>query len=382
MGINRERDWTLEFKRGAMQLGQGAVMGFATGMVVGGCIGSLYVIISGPAPGKTIMATVATQMFQTEGPRLNETLPLTYIYHATLGLKVSIKKLKDRPTSTSRANEVHAFQKVLLDSFFLIYAEMKPIDKAPRLYYSIIPQNDLQELNNSFNETVLFQAQSIALGFLEGLALITALKDAAVDLYATYEATRDIINERTLKNCLPPYDDLYPQMKIFDAAWAKFEEHLCIWAYSGTRAKRKRDDILLYQNVMSETLQHCIQKEFIKREQIIDSDPSLMISLPRLMIINSLTLNQESIPMTNPKNDLNWFRKHYDILYKLQNQLNELNEMEMDYLQKRLSFVEDLKEIQNGQVIEEIYRQICHIAGTFHASELNAVLHRVFKVFQ
>ncbi|KAI8899311.1 hypothetical protein BC833DRAFT_619560 [Globomyces pollinis-pini] len=67
MGINRERDWTLEFKRGAMQLGQGAVMGFATGMVVGGCIGSLYVIISGPAPGKTIMATVATQMFQTGG---------------------------------------------------------------------------------------------------------------------------------------------------------------------------------------------------------------------------------------------------------------------------------------------------------------------------
>ncbi|KAJ3108252.1 Lateral signaling target protein 2 [Phlyctochytrium planicorne] len=346
-------------------------------------------------------------------PRLNESQPLTLYYYADENLTQAIKALKRIRNTTSdsfrrKSERVHRAQRLLLDTIHLIYSDLDDELKANRDYRRQLPPEDQRELENGFSENILFAAQALSKGFrIRGIEHFTTdLVQPARELCASVEALRYLFRLRSLTCPAANYDDLFEVMGDFDKNWTIFEKKICFCYFSVTYAGRPSqvDETDMFQVLMSETILRAIGNNLIKVDQLHAFDPTIIVSVPRMSILNGLIHMPEIVNMTDPERSFRWFRAKSYHLQEVQQNLKALSCDGMTYLEHLIADVEADDFDESGfstkapgqgslevyrsklskeelDTIGNLYREICSVADEIaRYREFVTILQSVFRM--
>ncbi|EPZ32116.1 hypothetical protein O9G_002611 [Rozella allomycis CSF55] len=304
-------------------------------------------------------------------PSLNEAHPLSLFYFSDDHLVHAceeLEKIRDvRSLKYQRALEkVHRAQRLVLNTFNLVYSEMDESIKAPRTYRSVIPREDQMELEDGFSENILFAAEAISRGFrIRGIENYTdLLKHPAVQLHGAFEAVRFVFRNRAMNNPEPPYHDLVGVMTVFDQAWAKFEQEMCI-CYFGYHMVRGVDTIA---ESMNKTIEETVEKGLIKRDDIIEYDPSMMFIVPRLTLLHMLR-----------EGDFGWFCDRVGKLNDLEKKVKKLDKEEFEELERMLCLENQEGRVKVKKLFISISNKCDMLHSGHHSKEVVSLLSQVFK---
>ncbi|KAI0218771.1 hypothetical protein L0F63_003779 [Massospora cicadina] len=280
------------------------------------------------------------------GPKMNERHPLSLYYHAEEHLGIAIRQLEKVRSVVSRrfhrnTERVHMAQQLLLDTIFLIYSEMDNQLKCSKLHRAQLPAEDQMELNQGFSENILFAAQAIVHGFhIRGIEHCSEeLREPALQLCAALEALRHVFRTRSMEAPEPPYNGLFSVMIDFDVAWTAFEQDICHSYFIRNalfKAKTHPRNFDQLVGLMKRTL-NLERGKLLSSAKIEELDPSIMIALPRLTLLNCLL--DPSLPLVG-KDCFEWFNQHKQTISTLIDDLAKLNSDQLSNLKAWLSTFE------------------------------------------
>jgi hypothetical protein len=150
----------------------------------------------------------------------------------------------------------------------------------------LVPATLQRELSNTFHHQTFNICQAIVLNNCPEI-LITSMQQNARLLLDIFQQTNNFLLQRTRKNPLPPYNDLYDQLQKFDAQWTVFEQELCTYCFPPVQLKRDLE-YDFYFSWLKKTLIKSIKMQLLSPEDVKDCDPSIFIALPRLSIAFAL----------------------------------------------------------------------------------------------
>ncbi|KAJ1993074.1 hypothetical protein H4R33_000786 [Dimargaris cristalligena] len=330
---------------------------------------------SATPPAATIDATpaapgvpVITQVFQhakwkavqiPKLPNTRQNKPLAMYFLAEEKLSTAVQQLEKQRDSHSAsfkeaADRVHMCQRILLNTIYLVYSGMDTSWRSSRSYRQYLPDEDQQELNRTFSESILFAAQALTRGFqIRGIeSRSEALAFPATELCASLDALRFVFRQRASECSQPPYEPLYPVLCDFDRAWTTFERQLC-FAYfdvgnselrnSGNTDVTADDDhqLAMLTVILSETVMRSVSHGIVQSDSIECFEPAVMMGIPRLAIVHALLYSPGSLNLTNPDNVFWWFRPHVISLAQIQVGLEQLPASEVTQLERMLASGDD-----------------------------------------
>ncbi|KAJ3276345.1 hypothetical protein HDV01_004968 [Terramyces sp. JEL0728] len=113
----------------------------------------------------------------------------------------------------------------------------------------------------------------------------------------------------------------------------------------------------MFQILMNETINRCVDDGILDKEACLECEPFVMISLPRLCFVSGLIYNKSLLPMTDLECELNWFRMDMDLLLDISKRLEMLDTNELHDLQLLL-----VKNKQDCRFMD-VYKDICLVAS-------------------
>ncbi|KAJ3110855.1 hypothetical protein HDU96_006219 [Phlyctochytrium bullatum] len=327
-------------------------------------------------------------------PRLIETQPLSLFYHADENLTHAIRALKKvkNPSSDSfrrKCERVHRAQRDVLHAIHLVYAGMEEAFKADRAYRRRLPPEDQRELDVGFSENILFAAQALSKGFrIRGIEQFTPeLVQPAKELCASMEAVKYRFRRAALtRPAVGSHETLWGVLSDFDTFWTAFEQKICFSYFSVTYSGKpsREDETDMFQVLMSETIIRGLEKKLLTHDQLLAFDPSIIVSLPRLTILNGLINMPDVVNMTDPESAFRWFRTKASLLRDLRDRLRALPPHDLTLLEQDLAGHEaerrtDLSE--RATELGAIYRNVCAVADEMsRLREFVGILQGVFKM--
>ncbi|KAJ1920183.1 hypothetical protein IWQ60_007058 [Tieghemiomyces parasiticus] len=311
---------------------------------------------------------VITQIFQCPkwkvpaAPKLpnareNKPLAMYFLAEEKLASAVALLEKCRNPNSASfkeAADRVHMCQRILLNTIYLVYSAMDSTWKSSRSYRQYLPDEDQQELNRSFSESILFAAQAISRGFqIRGIEERSdSLNFPATELCASLDALRFVFRHRAAECTSAPYELLYPVLSDFDRAWTIFERQLCFAYFDvggsdlrGQNAATSAEDptadddqqLAVLTAILSETVMHSVQTDIVSRDAIEYCDPAAILAVPRLAIVHALLHAADTLRLTDPDHAFWWFRPHSGSLTYIQTALQCLEPNRLATLERMLA---------------------------------------------
>ncbi|KAK9763585.1 hypothetical protein K7432_009607 [Basidiobolus ranarum] len=341
--------------------------------------------------------TVFAQIFQLQkwkvpnqslcsGARRNH--PLSLFCEAEQQLAVSVKLLENvREVNSDEfrrfIDRVHQHQTELLNTIYLVYSEMDSVLKCSRGYRRYLSQEDREELDHGFSETILFAAQALSKGFqIRGIEYCSEeLRGPAQKLCATFEALRYVFQYKATE-----YPDsislvgLFPVVMDFDQAWVDFEKAICYIYFNinGRRARERENEEInerrLWVGLMWDTLEEIVEKQIVSSDAIKEYDPSIFFALPRMTLLSLL-----KVPFDSIKN-LKALSSYTDEMKQICEELANLTPTELLTLQKWLCGEEVNPAIVN---IHQTFTKLCAIVDPLQSGpSAKFFLSVMSKVFQ
>ncbi|KAI9208551.1 uncharacterized protein BJ171DRAFT_631178 [Polychytrium aggregatum] len=303
-------------------------------------------------------------------PVLMETRPLTLFYHSER-MHQSIEK-------------VHQYQRVLLEAIYIVFSEMDACQKTPKEYRQELSPEDRIELENRFSENVMFAAQALHGGYrIRGIEQYTFdLVAEARALCEAKESLRFAFRNRIVSSAAPPHTDLFPFVQKFDQAWTAFERKMCRIYYTVKydTAPGGVDQTDLFEVLMSETIIRAICKGYHDCEQLQSLDPILMFSIPRLAIVGGFVHFTGGVDLL----EFRWFKARRTEMAYVRDKMSLLSEPQVAELETMLSQNKGRDDEDTPIGLLDLFRKICAITddlqGGRMAKEINALMHRVFKM--
>ncbi|KAL5034821.1 hypothetical protein BDV3_004338 [Batrachochytrium dendrobatidis] len=343
--------------------------------------------------------------------RLNEALPLTLFQHAFKATQQTIRqfKLVQRQRTLNlrrwRHEQVQQSQHTLLQCIYYITVELGDTVMASRAYRKCLAPAERINLIGTYSERIMFTAQALSKHFVvRGIPHPTIeLIDAAVVLKATYHAVISALCRRANVCVLPPYDDLQGVMRQFDQAWVIFEELACR-AYFEDQFNAPPslfDDTDMFQVLMMQTAERAISKGLMTLVQVQESDPEVMVGLPRLTLICGLLHMPDCVSLVHPTEAFRLFKREVRTMASIQESLQVLTEEEVDELEKWCAGIQSyenrsslsgftmLKSFPStppGSNLSAIFRVICRVADELQsgnrAKEFSQLMGNVIRTFE
>lgn len=317
-------------------------------------------------------------------PPLNKSNLLSLHFHAEQKLTETaitlsrIEHLKG-PQFQFLMDQIHHAQALVLDAVYLIYKDMDDGLKCPKPHRSSLPSEDREALETGFREYVLFAAQALTHGFqIRGLEQNTdQLMTPALQLIAAYQAVRQVFYLRATTCPEPPYQSLYDVLIDFDQAWSQFEAILFM-SYHRTKTELESlpPQFPLLVHALHKTLHKSIGKGYVQESQVECVDPDLMISLPRLTLLNCILHKKyRLVDLDRPDQCFSWFLPHLPKLIRINKLIKGFTRAQLQTLKIQLSSGESdgnsssssednsddhLEEVQ----VHQVFKLLCQVADS------------------
>jgi hypothetical protein len=301
-------------------------------------------------PGNTIEPYFKLRDFTLpDGPRLNESQPITYFYHALQTFIVRHRKLKARKTAANAYMTSNAMN-LILRCLHLLYLELNTGKRRG------IRNNHLSQQSGwSTSQKELFD---YCLGLVhETIHATSEEKESAQVLFATFETTRIIVLNRCIINQAHPYDDLFSILTDFEAAWSHFEtvveraNHTRVLAIQQTQLNAEQ-----FLKIFVKVTVSSLRSNLFTREHIEECDPLFLLGLPRLVVVDIL----RNAPFDYEQSC--WTIAFSMSLQQLQKSVQTLNDQDLAFLTRVLVYGKD-QDIPG--TLGWLYIQISRISDEF-----------------
>jgi hypothetical protein len=170
----------------------------------------------------------------------------------------------------------------------------------------------------------------------ETVQATTEEKEAAVVLFATFETTRISVLNRSITNQSFPYDDLFPVLADFEAAWSFFEAVVEEANKArGLAIQQTQLNSEQFLKIFVKVTASSLRSKLFAREHIEDCDPLFLLGLPRLVIVDILR---------DPPFDYEhscWTIAFSMALTQLQKSVQSLAEQDLEFLKHVLVYGKD-----------------------------------------
>ncbi|KAI8928553.1 hypothetical protein BC831DRAFT_447700 [Entophlyctis helioformis] len=329
-------------------------------------------------------------------PPLNEGLPLSLFQHALSASQRAIEQFKrsSRADQTSHAFRwrhelVHRAQRMLLQCMYYVAHSLGDAVMLSRDYRNRLAPGDHAELGGTYSERILFTAQALSRGFqVRSICELQAfhMLESANVLKSAYHTAIAAFYSRTCWSILPPYDDLAPVLRDFELAWVNFEERataaLFEADYGGMPEIEDDTDLVFIQ--MKEATDHGVRGGVISIEQLQESDPSVLVGIPRLTIICALRHQRGSSLFEGLCDDFRWFKRHAAIIKELRDSIQSMSAATVRDLE--LQCVGSTAESgELDETLQHAFRLVCQIADELQtgsrAKEIVRVLAHISELY-
>ncbi|KAH6594623.1 hypothetical protein BASA50_006573 [Batrachochytrium salamandrivorans] len=281
---------------------------------------------------------------------LNESLPLTMFQHAFIATQRTIRHFKAAPRKYSanllrwRHEQVQQAQGRMLQCIYYITQELGDSVMSSRDYRKSLSPDERQDLLGTYSERIMFTALALSKQYtVRGMAHPTPrLYDASIVLKSAYHALLYSLCTRASRCILPPYHDLAGVIQQFDRAWVIFEEMAC-WSYFESKFNAppsRYDDTDMFQVLMMQTVERAISLGIFTMEQVQESDPAVLVALPRLTIIAGVLHMPECVLLDHPTEAFRLFKRSVCLVSTIRSNLLLMSTAEVSHLEKRCGGVQ------------------------------------------
>ncbi|KAI6240151.1 hypothetical protein M3Y99_00502200 [Aphelenchoides fujianensis] len=246
-------------------------------------------------------------------PRIDDWSPLAKFYYADETLNAIANELDsfDGRRDPDRCNQLVNKLRQAQDRVLHIIAEMLTIvfpsesERACRDYRAKFPD---EIIHDNLPGQLWFGAECLAAGsnIVDHEAESEAIRPMARALTRHLDKMRNILKDQALRDPTYYSPKIKTNLRVFDSLFAEFEFNRPL----------EYDHQLNVAVLFSEALIRSIELGYVTREQIDDSDPTIMIALPRLALVWGLTVFQgEALNLNRGREHISeMFRHFYDLL--------------------------------------------------------------------
>ncbi|RKP04289.1 hypothetical protein CXG81DRAFT_23065 [Caulochytrium protostelioides] len=347
-------------------------------------------------------------------PILNENFPLTLLFHADVRWQRAIRKLRKEgdvmtPRYRSRLYDVHEAQKRVLQAIWIIRTEAGPLVNADRGYRQQLPLRDQEELDGCYSENILFAAQALSRGFrIRGIeAFAPELRVDAQVVCASLDALRHALLYGAASRRRVPVADFQAGMagvlQDFDAAWCRFENHICFTyleatavhdAQQGLARPQYVDASTMMQTLLTSTIEVYLENGILDRAAVEACDPDIVFALPRLALFRILVDAQGLglLDANEPRRSSRYLRQCTQYLLRVRRIMQTMAAEELRTLERMLGDTAFVEACSVGQPLwretsaHGVYRAVCRIADDLQmghtAKEFSDILKNVLATYR
>ncbi|KAI6215263.1 hypothetical protein M3Y94_00365400 [Aphelenchoides besseyi] len=255
-------------------------------------------------------------------PRIDDWSPLAKFFYADETLNAIANELDsfDGRRDPERCNQLVSKLRQAQDRVLHIIAEMLTIvfpseaERACRDYRAKFPD---EIIHDNLPGQLWFGAECLAAGsnIVDHEAESEAIRPMARALTRHLDKMRNILKDQALRDPTYYSPKIKANLRVFDNLFAEFEFNY-VSAMVPVKTSLEYDHQLNVAVLFSESLIRAIEMGYVTREQIDDSDPTLMIALPRIAIVWGLTVFQgDALNLNLGREHISeMFRHFYDLL--------------------------------------------------------------------
>ncbi|KAH9270955.1 hypothetical protein BASA83_006911 [Batrachochytrium salamandrivorans] len=252
---------------------------------------------------------------------LNESLPLTMFQHAFIATQRTIRHFKAAPRKYSanllrwRHEQVQQAQGRMLQCIYYITQELGDSVMSSRDYRKSLSPDERQDLLGTYSERIMFTALALSKQYT-----VREQAGASCHLITTLAGV----------------------IQQFDRAWVIFEEMAC-WSYFESKFNAppsRYDDTDMFQVLMMQTVERAISLGIFTMEQVQESDPAVLVALPRLTIIAGVLHMPECVLLDHPTEAFRLFKRSVCLVSTIRSNLLLMSTAEVSHLEKRCGGVQ------------------------------------------